>query len=108
MIIPVHMLAFNKKGTIRKVDIPYEQGDQAEVEDYLEETFKYGQNDFQPQPMTSVSVGDVIQLGCEYWIVAPMGFKKITEEQFDELPGFLTKCQDIYSKLFYEKAIDHA
>jgi hypothetical protein len=44
----------------------------------LEAVFKWGQNDFQPLPMPSVSVGDVIRLhdGSRYR-VEPFGFAKL-------------------------------
>lgn len=46
--------------------------------------FKYGQNDFQPQPICSVSVADVIEHKDELYLVLPMGFKQITAKEYEE------------------------
>ena len=62
MIIPVHMLAFHDKGKIREVevgDFPERHNDK---DDILNKVFELGQNDFQPQDIPSVSVGDVIEI----------------------------------------------
>jgi len=66
MQVKVHMLAFGD-GAIRMVDIPFEDlpGDPRSgdhLDRLLDAAFYYGQNDFQPQPLPSVSVGDVIEL----------------------------------------------
>ena len=55
--IEVEMHAFGD-GKIRIVTLP----DGIPADQYLGATFQYGQNDFQPQPMPSVSVGDIIRL----------------------------------------------
>ena len=101
MRIKVHMLAFNDNGTVRYVDIP-EAPDMADKGDMLDLVFKYGQNDFQPQQMTSVSMGDVIELNGEYWMVVAVGFKQHTAEELKNVPGNLTQHQDEYWKLMYE------
>lgn len=94
----VHMLAFNDKGTIREVDIP--DGDYDSKDDILDAVFKYGQNDFQPQKITSVSVGDVVKYTGEFWLVAAVGFKQLTAEEFANLPGQLaTENQKLYWNL---------
>ena len=93
MAVDVHMLAFaEKRGVVRKVVIEkqdltlVEQGVNAKgLEPILSEVFKYGQNILQPQDCPSVSVGDVIQLADRHFMVAPIGFKEITKEQFDGL-----------------------
>ena len=103
MHVPVHMLAFNEKGTVRNVFIADEYTQGASKDNILALTFQYGQNDFQPKPVSSVSVGDVIELDDEYWLVAPIGFKQITKEQFDEIPGNLTQHHDLYWSLCYGK-----
>jgi len=79
MIVEVEMLAFGEPGEIRKVHVP--ESTDGEVERVLDLVFKWGQNDFQPQRHPSVSAGDVIRYGGEAWLVAWVGFKKITEEQ---------------------------
>lgn len=50
--------------------------------DILELAFRYGQNDFQPRQMCSVSVGDVILLDGEMFMVMGGGFKKITDREY--------------------------
>ena len=62
-------------GAVRTVDVPDAEalGDK----DLRDSIFKYGQNDFQPRKMPSVSVGDVIRLGGKKWRVEPCGFKEV-------------------------------
>jgi hypothetical protein len=93
MKVDVHMLAFaDKRGVVRKVEVPgqdlslLEQHiDASALEPTLDLVFRYGQNDFQSRQRPSVSVGDVIQLAKRYFMVAPVGFREITEEEFDGL-----------------------
>lgn len=67
MILTAHMLAY-ADGRIREIDIPdSEIGAHWETEQearmgLLELAFYYGQNDFQPRPIPSLSVGDVVAL----------------------------------------------
>ena len=53
----------------------------------LEEIFKMGQNDFQPQPMPSLSVGDVVEWEPgrykKYWLIMGIGWKNLNEEEFE-------------------------
>jgi hypothetical protein len=95
MIIPVHMFAFADEGDrskVRHVQIPISPGKQnpiaseAELSSVLEMVFKYGQNDFQPLNFPSVSVGDVAEIRGEYYMVTGQGWKKMTKEQFDNMP----------------------
>ena len=76
-------LLANTNGLIRRVSVP----DQLPADDeaVLDLVFQWGQNDFQPQEMPSVSCGDVIHYKGEKWLVDTFGFKKITTEQFDAL-----------------------
>ena len=93
--IPVHMYAFanpDDKSEIRHVDLPIYtelpdglQLDDVELDKLLEMVFRYGQNDYQPQPMPSVSVGDVIQVFNRYFMVKSMGFKELSKEEFGAL-----------------------
>lgn len=76
----VHMLAF-LNGEIREVAI--EDNYSLTHEQTLEEIFKYGQNDFVPMKMPSVSVGDVIELDEKLYIVCPIGFREMSIEGFD-------------------------
>lgn len=79
MKIKAHMLAFGG-GKIREIDIPDNELKErilagatdpdmtgAQIQEHardatLDAAFYYGQNDFQPRPFPSVSVGDVIEL----------------------------------------------
>ena len=76
----VRMLAYGAPGETRTVDVP-----DAEVppgtpdEDILERVFYYGQNDFQPKPHPSVSMGDVIELGDDFWMIRAIGFRRMTK-----------------------------
>lgn len=79
----VKMLAFGEPGEERIVDVPLLEVDGKPIEDQLERVFYWGQNDFQPQQHPSVSVGDVVVVGDEYWRVASTGFQQLTQEQFD-------------------------
>ena len=79
MKIEVEMLAF-EDGKIRVVEIPADEAKGASREDLLDLAFKYGQNDFQPQPICSVSVGDVIHLDGMSFRVEPCGFAEIGED----------------------------
>ena len=88
MKVPVHMFAFADEGdrnTVRYVDVPQDYVEGTNPHDFLELVFKFGQNDFQPQNIYSVSVGDVVQLGDKYFIVMGAGFKEISKEEFDGL-----------------------
>ena len=79
MKIKVQMLAFCEPGTIREVDIPQNEVTSTNILDLV---FKYGQNDFQPQKCPSVSVGDIIELGNDLFVVCPFGFHKVTNEEY--------------------------
>ncbi len=85
MIIEVEMHAF-AQGAIRRVEIPVSADAFARLTKMLSEnsllgmTFQYGQNDFQPQQIPSVSVGDVIRLNGKRYAVLPVGFKQIADD----------------------------
>jgi len=108
MKFKVHMLAFCKTGTIRIVDVPQNKIESAEndIPSYLKEKtvleliFYYGQNDFQPQRIPSVSVGDVVEMGNEdnprYFEVNMSGFKEITPDKFKGLEGERSLRGDIF------------
>lgn len=61
MKIVAYLLAFGTEVPIptREIEIP---DDGSTNEALLDWAFTYGQNDFQPRPIRSVSVGDVIKL----------------------------------------------
>lgn len=80
----VYLLAF-RNGETRMVDLlgdAYKVGYQKSVEAVLDLIFKFGQNDFQPQMLPSVSVGDVIDYFGSFYIVENFGFRKMTTNEF--------------------------
>ena len=89
MIIPVHMFAFhNDRNTVRKVNIPdYELSTilKMSTKNLLEIVFEYGQNEFQPQNVCSVSVGDVAEVDGEYYLCGSIGWDRISKEEFEGL-----------------------
>ena len=84
MIVEVEMVAFADQGKsfgIREVEIPDAEAARLSEEKLLELIFRYGQNDFQPKQVPSVSVGDVIRIDGKRFLVSAMGFKKIGKEE---------------------------
>jgi hypothetical protein len=86
MIFEVEMHAF-AKGKIRLVDVPDAAIQQwrslpteTRTQKYLGFIFEYGQEDFQPRGLPSVSVGDVIRLDGFRWAVMPSLFKLLTAD----------------------------
>lgn len=76
--VQVEMLAFFE-GRIRTVEIPAAERFAEKVPmAQLDLVYRYGQNDFQPQRMPSVSMGDVIRLHGKRYRVASMGFEDVT------------------------------
>lgn len=75
--IEVEMLAF-AGGKIREVDVPQEAWDKATSDEQrLELVFYWGQNDFQPKQIPSVSVGDVARLDGKRWECSMLGWKEV-------------------------------
>jgi hypothetical protein len=69
-------------GAIREVKLP-DMPDDASVEDILDATWHWGQNDFQAvKDRCSVSMGDVVLLDNERYIVAMMGFHKMSDDEY--------------------------
>jgi len=63
---------------VRKVDVPLNEiVESNDTESILEKIFYYGQNDIQPKPAYSVSVGDIIIYEDEFYHVIPFGFSKV-------------------------------
>jgi hypothetical protein len=83
MEFKVRMLAFAEANDvpIRVVKVPDAELNGV-VEHDLERIFYWGQNDFQPQNMCSVSVGDVVEFNNELWMVVTVGFRKLTAEEY--------------------------
>lgn len=87
VVVPVHMLAFMEgKNNVRNVKVPKNEISD-DIHKTLEAVFKYGQNDFQPQAMPSVSVGDVAEYMGNFYEVKMMGFEQITKEDFAKMDG---------------------
>ncbi len=86
VVIPVFLLAFRRPGepaVIRPVKVPDEAIGRASSESAIcELAFKFGQNDFQPLPFRSVSVGDVASLEGRLFIVEVAGFREISRVEF--------------------------
>jgi len=99
MIVKVHMLAFKDKGIVRDVEIHDNYKGHLGA---LEQVFKMGQNEFQQRDCPSVSMGDVIEFEIgrnKYWQVTSSGFKPLTQEEFDDMPGYFTQS-DKFMELF--------
>jgi len=70
------------QGKIRKVEVPWSElrfYDTHAIENNLGIIFKWGQNDFQPQELPSVSMGDVICYDGDRYLVLSVGFRKLGE-----------------------------
>lgn len=90
MKFKVHMLAFCDKGTVREVEVPDQEIPSNDTYRLLDLIFYYGQNDFQPKPFPSVSVGDIIELNIpftKYFEVKSVGFSLITSCEFNRMNG---------------------
>lgn len=79
MLIRVYLTASRRlrpheEGIVRSVDIP----NSTSKKGLLDAVFYWGQNDFQPQQLPSVSVGDVIELpNGELHRITSIGFKQL-------------------------------
>jgi hypothetical protein len=81
MKIVAYLLAFGTEVPVptREIDVPDDEI-MGGVDSFLDAAYKYGQNDFQPRPIRSVSVGDVIQLpGGGLHRVLGSGFEALPE-----------------------------
>ena len=100
-IVPVFLCSFRRPGEavkIRPVQIPDSETIRsakiADVEQLceseklaviLESVFRFGQNDFQPLPFRSVSVGDVVSLEGRLFIVEMAGFREIDRTEYQAI-----------------------
>lgn len=76
MLVFVYLFSSTDMGDVRVVEISdHWKG----VDDYavFGAIWKYGQNDFQPKEMPSVSMGDVIQWKGEYFLIGSCNYIKI-------------------------------
>ena len=80
----VRMIAAYAEPNARKVIVPDDELTDA-IWPNLELIFRYGQNDFQPQRICSVSVGDVVEYNYELYLCQPTGFSKITAQEYEAL-----------------------
>lgn len=82
MKIEVEMWAFCE-GKIREVEIPADKCPESVSESVLlEMVFHFGQNDFQPLPIPSVSVGDVVLLNGARFLCRMSGWKELNEADY--------------------------
>lgn len=103
MKIPVHMSAYGLKSDIREVEIPdNEITPKTTINQVLSLAYHYGQNDFQPQNHPSVSVGDVVRLKEDYYMVLGVGWKKLTESEFKGLPDNIASKPRFLNKMYGE------
>lgn len=84
MIVKVRMCAFHDPVVVRPVFIEDRAWRQlTQLEAKLELIFHQGQNDVQPvEGVCSVSMGDVIELDDKLFLVRPVGFKLIDEDEY--------------------------
>ena len=100
MIIKVHLIAFVDHD-VRNVDIG--QPVDMSTNGILNQTFYWGQNDFQPQQHVSVSAGDVIELNDgRLFLIKAIGFKELSKEQFDSFTAIPRRerelAQDVWDQ----------
>lgn len=95
----VRMLAFatedNQPTVWRIVHIPdiYRE---APVPELLNQIYHFGQNDFQPQDLPSVSMGDVIEIQQHKYLIMAIGFKQITEDEYRQYRELPRKDRSLY------------
>ena len=93
--IKVELLAYYSQERIREVKIPK---DLTTEEMILKAIYHYGQNDIQPQNLPSVRMGDVIHYKGKKIIIKAIGFKEISQEEYDsykKVPQIERSYQDI-------------
>ena len=87
MLVKIEMLAFltSKRFRLVGIPLPAEEAKKTPLLKVLELVFKYGQNHIQSRTdCYSTSVGDVIDLFGEYYVVAGCGFKQISSKELRE------------------------
>lgn len=103
MKIPVHMSAYGSKDDIRTVEIPDDEiNSKTTIQRALELTFKYGQNDIQPEKHPSVSVGDVVELNNRYFICLNVGWHELKANEFKSLPDNMASKHKLLIKMHDE------
>ncbi len=76
--VAVHLLGFGQPGDQRIVTVPRVSGG-CNLLTLLNAVFHFGQNDNQPQPHPSVSVGDVIEHDRHHYLVCGTGFHRFAD-----------------------------
>lgn len=67
------------QGRIRKVKVPVSAMTVNSTWYNLAAIFKYGQNDFQPMELPSVSMGDVIRYKGNRYLILALGYRRLKE-----------------------------
>ena len=115
MIFTAHLLAFDYDAKTREIDVPDSIIDQqigsldqplrpGKLVALLEQIFFYGQNDFQPRPIRSLSVGDVVRLhdGRLYRVLG-LGWERIPEHL--EVEDLARGMQATLARPTYERVV---
>ena len=82
--VRVHLLSYTDY-CVREVYVPTSEWCEADFDGKLQLVFKYGHNEFQPQHCRSVSVGDVVELNGELYLVAFSNFHHVSVSEFARL-----------------------
>ena len=98
----VRMMAFGRTDDeVRVVDVPNDRlAEATDDEGKLGLVFELGQNDFQPKQHPSVSVGDVIELNGKLWLVKPVGFVTMDEDEFDKYRAIPRRDRSLHAYKF--------
>ena len=96
MIFNVELLAFGRPNEIRSVEVP-DNLLTNNTESDLELVFHFGQNDFQQMEMPSVSVGDIIDYKKQKFVVTGIGFKLMSEQEYDQYLTFSQRDRQMLS-----------
>lgn len=68
---------------VRTVSVPRDRFRQKKtLNEKLDLIFYFGQNDFQPQELPSVSMGDVIRFKGDRYLILSLGFRKLKDSEF--------------------------
>ena len=108
MKVTVELFAFGQPGETRRVTAPQLPTKYPTVESlppeglkyFLNIIFQFGQNDFDPQPLPSVSAGDVILLSIGKFLVCSTGFYRFTEEEYTSYKS-IERGEHIFSAMNY-------
>jgi hypothetical protein len=80
---PVYLVSFRAVSEPIKVRLVHVPGDPLPARQALDLVYRWGQNDFQPMSMRSVSVGDVIVVEDVPYLVLNVGFREMTPTGFE-------------------------